>query len=58
MPDEFMTYFRFVDVTEVDESELQWFDPYYYPEDPNESAQRLFNYFNTSSATYVTLNLE
>ena len=58
MPDEFMTYFRFVDVTEVDESELQWFDPYYYPEDPNESAQRLFNYFNTSSATYVNLDLE
>ena len=59
VPDMYMTYFRFVDVTSVDESELTTlFDPYYYPEDPNESPQRLFNYFNTSSATYVNLDLE
>lgn len=58
MPDDFQIYFRFVDVTELEESELELVDPYYYPEDPNEPVQRLFNYFSTSSAQYVTLILD
>ena len=55
----YQSYFRFVDVTTFDESELTTLiDPYYYPEDPNLAYQQLYPYFNTSSAQYVTLKLD
>lgn len=58
MPD-YMSYFRFVDVTSIDESELTMLiEPYYYPEDLNERYQLLYPYFNTSAAQYVALKLE
>lgn len=55
----YQSYFRFVDVTTFDESELTTLiDPYYYPEDPNLAYQQLYPYFNTSSSQYVTLKLD
>ncbi len=56
MPDG-MENFRFVDVTGIEESELEMFDPYFYPDDPYAQAGILFDHFYAYSARYVALNL-
>ena len=51
--DWYVNSFRFVDVTGIDEAELELFNPYFYPDDPNQAPEILFDFFVAHDAELI-----